>query len=95
MSQKRRPNPGRIIQDPDIMVGKPVVKGTRIPVEMILGQLAYKPDLAELFAIFPELTVDDVRDCLAYAQAAVARKKRARRAASQRQEAVQFATGRG
>ena len=86
MSQKRRPNPGRIIQDPDIMVGKPVVEGTRIPVEMVLGQLAYNPDLAELFAIFPELTVDDVRDCLAYAQAAVARKKRARRAASSRQE---------
>ena len=52
------------------MVGKPVVKGTRIPVEMVLGQLAYRPDLAELFARFPDLTVDDVRDCSAYAQAA-------------------------
>ena len=77
------------------MVGKPVVKGTRIPVEMILGQLAYNLDLVELFAIFPELTVDDVRDCLAYAQAAIARKKRTRRAAASRQEAVQFAAGRG
>ena len=82
MAQKRRPNPGRIIQDPDIMVGKPVIEGTRIPVEMVLGQLAYNPDLAELFARFPDLTVDDVRDCLAYAQVAVARKKRARRAAA-------------
>ena len=36
------------------MVGKPVVKGTRIPVEMVLGQLAYNLDPAELFAIFPE-----------------------------------------
>ena len=82
MAQERRPNPGRIIQDPDIMVGKPVIEGTRIPVEMVLDQLAYKPDLAELFARFPDLTVDDVRDCLAYAQAAVARKKRTRRAAA-------------
>ncbi len=79
MSQERRPNPGHIIQDPEIMVGKPVVKGTRIPVEMVLGQLAYNLDLAELFAVFPDLTVDDVRDCLAYAQVAVARKRRARR----------------
>ena len=49
---------------------------------MILDQLAYKPDLEELFAVFPDLTVDDVRDCLAYAQAAVARKRRARHADS-------------
>ena len=82
MSAVRRPNPARIIQDPDIMVGKPVVEGTRIPVEMVLGQLAYNLDPEELFARFPDLTVDDVRDCLAYAQAAVARKRRARRADS-------------
>lgn len=65
----------RIIQDPETMVGKPVVKGTRIPVERVLDQLAYKPDLEELFAIYPELTVDDVRACLAYAQAVVANKR--------------------
>ncbi len=82
MSAVRRPNPARIIQDPDIMVGKPVVEGTRIPVEMVLGQLAYNLDPEELFARFPDLTVDDVRDCLAYAQAAVARKRRARHADS-------------
>ena len=54
----------RITQDPHVMVGKPVVKGTRIPVEKVLNQLAYKPDLDELFAIYPELTVDDVKACL-------------------------------
>ena len=42
----------RITQDPNIMVGKPVIKGTRIPVEKVLDQLAYKPDLDELFAQF-------------------------------------------
>ncbi len=50
------------------MAGKPVVKGTRIPVEVVLEQLAFKPDLEELFAVYPELTLDDVRACLAYAR---------------------------
>ncbi len=53
------------------MTGKPVVKGTRIPVEKVLEQLAYKPDLGELFAAFPELTVEDVKACLDYARASV------------------------
>ena len=66
----------RITQDPAIMVGKPVVKGTRIPVEMVLNQLAYNPDLDELFAMYPELTREDVKACLAYAQAAVTAKRR-------------------
>ncbi|HEY3116338.1 MAG TPA: DUF433 domain-containing protein [Chloroflexota bacterium] len=66
----------RILRDPKIMTGKPVVKGTRIPVERVLDQLAYKPDLGELFAMFPELTVEDVRACLAYARAMVADRRR-------------------
>lgn len=65
----------RIIRDPNIMVGKPVVMGTRIPVEKVLNQLAYKPDLNELFVIYPELTLEDVKACLAYAQAMVAGKR--------------------
>src|SRR5437667_11583218 len=59
----------RIIQDPKIVVGKPVVKGTRIPVELVLAKLAHNPDLDELFVAYPELTKDDVRAVLAYAQA--------------------------
>ena len=59
----------RIIQDPAIMVGKPVVKGTRIPVELVLGHLAHNPDLDELFAAYPHLTIEDVQACLAYARA--------------------------
>ena len=65
----------RITRDPKIMVGKPVVNGTRIPVEKVLDQLAYKLDLEELLAIYPELTLDDVRTCLASAQAVVAGKR--------------------
>lgn len=57
----------RIVRDPNVMAGKPVVKGTRIPVALVLGQLARNPDLQELFAAYPHLTVEDVRACLAYA----------------------------
>jgi uncharacterized protein (DUF433 family) len=58
---------GRIVQDPEIMVGKPVVKGTRIPVERVLAHLE-ENDRADLFEAFPELTDEDVRACLAYAR---------------------------
>ena len=76
MAAERASYQDRIVRDPEIMVGKPVVKGTRIPVERVLDQLAYKPDLGELFAMFPELRVEDVRACLSYARAAVADKRR-------------------
>ena len=66
----------RITVDPDVMVGKPVVRGTRVPVELVLGFLAAKPDLGELFAAYPHLTVDDVKACLAYARAVVHRQRR-------------------
>jgi uncharacterized protein (DUF433 family) len=70
----------RITQDPAIMVGKPVVRGTRIPVELVLEQLSYNLDLDELFAAYPRLTAEDVKACLAYAHAAVeSKRKRAAR----------------
>ena len=62
----------RVVRDPAVMVGKPVVKGTRIPVERVIDHLAGSPDLADLLAAYPELTIEDVQACLAYASAAVA-----------------------
>jgi uncharacterized protein (DUF433 family) len=59
----------RITQDPDVMVGKPVVKGTRIPVELVLQHLEENPDIQDIFDAFPRLTIEDVRACLAYARA--------------------------
>ena len=58
------------------MVGKPVVRGTRIPVELVLGWLAENADIAELFEAYPELTREDVKACLRYAQAAVEHRRR-------------------
>lgn len=70
----------RITQDPEIMVGKPVITGTRIPVELVLAHLAYNPDLDDLFGAYPHLTREDVQAVLAYAQAVVeAEGKRTRR----------------
>jgi len=63
----------RITQHPDVMIGKPVVRGTRIPIDLVLGHLAHNPDLNELFAAYPELTIEDVKAVLAFAQAAVER----------------------
>lgn len=62
----------RIVIDPRIMVGKPVVRGTRIPVELVLAHLAENFDLEDLFAAFPRLTPDDVKACLAYARDIIA-----------------------
>lgn len=62
----------RIVRDPRIMVGKPVIRGTRIPVERVIAHLAAHPSLDDLFAAYPELTMDDVRAALAYAHDALA-----------------------
>jgi uncharacterized protein (DUF433 family) len=59
----------RIVVDPAILVGKPIVRGTRISVELVLAHLAENPDVTELFEAFPHLTIDDVKACLAYAEA--------------------------
>ena len=56
-----------ITVDPHVMVGKPVIKGTRMPVELVLAKLARNPDLADFFTDYPELNEDQVKDCLSYA----------------------------
>ena len=61
----------RIISSPEIMVGKPVVKGTRIPVEAVLAHLSHTPDVHDLLEAYPRLTLEDVQACMAYAEEAV------------------------
>ena len=62
----------RIVTDPRILAGKPVVKGTRIAVDLVLEELAHNPDVKELLAAHPDLTQEDVKACLGYAKATVA-----------------------
>jgi uncharacterized protein (DUF433 family) len=61
----------RIVADPAILAGKPVIKGTRIAVDLVLEELAVNPDVDEILAAHPDLTRDDIQACLAYAQAVV------------------------
>jgi uncharacterized protein (DUF433 family) len=57
----------RIIIDPHILVGKPVVKGTRIAVEMVIDLLAAGWTHDQILQAYPTLKTDDVRACLGYA----------------------------
>jgi uncharacterized protein (DUF433 family) len=57
----------RIVSDPDIMMGKPTIKGTRITVELILSKLGEGMSMAELLESYPRLTFDDVRAALSFA----------------------------
>ena len=50
----------RIVCDPKIMTGKPVIKGTRITVEIILRLLAKKHSIKEILDGYPSLTEDDI-----------------------------------
>ena len=68
-----------ITVDPRVMVGKAVIKGTRMPVELVLAKLAANLDLDEFFLDYPELTVDQIKACLRYAGKLVQEKERARR----------------
>ncbi|MCL5997226.1 MAG: DUF433 domain-containing protein [Chloroflexi bacterium] len=62
----------RIVVDPAMMSGKPVVRGTRIPVDLVLKRLAQDLDVNALFVAYPRLTKGDVQVCLAYANTLVA-----------------------
>ena len=58
----------RIVSTPDVLKGKPRLKGTRIPVSLILGYLASGTSVDDLQREFPDLTPDDVAACLRYAR---------------------------
>jgi uncharacterized protein (DUF433 family) len=62
----------RIVVDPAVMGGKPVIKGTRLTVEHILKELAGGASQAELLDAHPRLTPDDIRAACAYAAARLA-----------------------
>ncbi len=61
----------RIMVDPEILVGKPVVRGTRLAVEFIVDLLAQGWSEKEILRNYPGLTREDVHACLAYASAAL------------------------
>ena len=57
----------RIAVDPDVLVGKPVVKGTRLAVEFVVDLLAQGWNEADILRNYPGLTREDIQACLSYA----------------------------
>lgn len=57
----------RIVIDPQIMLGKPVVRGTRITVELILRKLAERATEADLLAAYPQLHPEDIQAAILFA----------------------------
>jgi len=58
----------RIVIDPAILAGKPVIKGTRLAVEFVIGLLAQGWSESEILRNYPGLAHEDVQACLSYAR---------------------------
>lgn len=57
-----------IVSEPEILRGKPRLKGTRIPVSLVLGYLAAGKTGEDIIAEFPDLTREQIAACLDYAR---------------------------
>jgi uncharacterized protein (DUF433 family) len=62
----------RIAVDPEVMRGKPCIRGTRVPVELVLRYLGQGQGVDDVLAAFPGLTTEDVRAAVAFAADVVA-----------------------
>ena len=63
----------RITARSDVLGGKPIIRDMRLPVELILSLMAQRVTAEGLLDEYPELERDDLRACLAYAHAVIAR----------------------
>ena len=63
----------RIVIDPDVMVGKPVIKGTRIPVYLIVEFVANGMTEKEILKEYPQLRKEDIKAALLYASRCIER----------------------
>ena len=57
----------RVVMDPEVHHVDPCIKGTRVPVSIIVGSIADGMGLEEVRAAYPQLSVEDIRAALAYA----------------------------
>jgi len=67
--------PARIVLDPEVLAGKPVVRGTRLSVEFIVGLMADGWSEQDILENYPGLQREDIRACLAYARDSLASEK--------------------
>lgn len=63
---------GRVTSNPEIFGGKPIIRGMRISVELILSLLAQGESVDNILADYPDLSREDIHACLAYARAVIA-----------------------
>jgi len=57
----------RITFDPEIMGGRACIRGMRIPVSAVLGQIAHGASIDDVIAAYPDLDADDIREAIEYA----------------------------
>jgi len=57
----------RIVSNPDVLTGKPVISGTRLSVQFIVGLLAKGVTHEDILNEYPYITEEDIRACLSYA----------------------------
>lgn len=74
-SEMRSPWEDRIEARPEVLAGKPVVKGTRLAADFLVGLLAQGWTEAQILENYPGLTTEDLRACLAYAADILASEK--------------------
>jgi uncharacterized protein (DUF433 family) len=65
----------RIALDPEVLAGKPVIRGTRLAVEFVIGLMAEGWSEADILQSYPGITRDDIIACLAYARDALSSEK--------------------
>jgi uncharacterized protein (DUF433 family) len=65
----------RIVLDPTVLVGKPVVRSTRLSVEFVIGLMAEGWNETDIMTNYPRVTHDDIMACLAYARDALSSEK--------------------
>lgn len=62
----------RVEVNPKIMMGKPVIRGTRIPVEIVVRKISEGASVRELLDVYPRLQKEDIKAALRYAADAIA-----------------------
>ena len=65
----------RVVLDPTVMIGKPVIKGTRMPVDLIVEMIAIGETVPQLLDDYPFLKEDDVRAALLYSARSLSREE--------------------
>ena len=69
------PMSDRIVVNPEVMLGKPVIRGTRLTVELLLRELSEGATESDLLDAYPQLTREDIKAAIAYAADTVARER--------------------